>query len=128
MDKKANKINTNWKHYTCHYNYGSTDGDGYSISKSCSKKWLRELEKDFETMSWLHYVIEKTPEHFIGSCIVLFAKNVKTGYVEWSTIYVLGLLGQVIKKLAISWTIPSLALLLHIVLSMTDYVIIFKMY
>ena len=47
----------------------------------------------------------------------LIAKNMKTGFVEWSTFYVLGLLGQLIKKLAMSWIIPSLALLLHIVLS-----------
>ena len=33
--------------------------------------------------------------------------------------YVLGLLSRVIKKLAMSWLMPSLALLLHIVLSMT---------
>ena len=35
--------------------------------------------------------------------------------------YVLGLLGWGIKKLAMSWIMPSLALLLYIVLSMTAY-------
>ena len=39
---------------------GNTGGDDYSTSKSC-KKWLRELEKDYETMTWLHCVVEKTP-------------------------------------------------------------------
>ena len=40
--------------------------------------------------------------------------------------YMLGLMGQVIKKLAMSWIMPPLALLLHIVLSMTacSYIII----
>ena len=33
-------------------------------------------------MTWLHCVVEKTPEHCIVSCVVLFAKNMKTGYVE----------------------------------------------
>ena len=32
--------------------------------------WLRELEKDYKTMTWLRCV----PEHCIVSCIVLFAK------------------------------------------------------
>ena len=70
------------------------------------------------------------PEHCIQSYIVLFIKNMKTGYVEWSNLYVLGLLGQIIKKLAMSWIMPSLALLLHIVLSMTvcSYMIRFNMY
>ena len=38
--------------------------------------------------------------------------------------YVLGLVGRVIKRLAMSWIMPSLALLLHIGLSMTIYVAI----
>ena len=41
---------------------------------------LREFEKDYETVTWLCCVVEKTPEHCIVSC--LFAKNMKTGYVE----------------------------------------------
>ena len=67
---------------------------------------------------------------FIVRCIVLFAKDMKTGYVEWSTFYVIKLLGRVIKKLAMSWTMPSLALLLNTVLLMTtcSYVIKFNMY
>ena len=42
----------------------------------------RELEKGYEIMTWLHCVVETTPEYCIVSCIVLFAK---TGYVEWRT-------------------------------------------
>ena len=61
--------------------YSSTGGDDYSTSKSC-KKWLRQLEKDYEMMTWLRCVVEKMPEHCIISCIVLFAKNMKTGYTE----------------------------------------------
>ena len=49
---------------------------------SWSKKWLRELEKDYETMTWLHCVVEKTPEHCTVSCVVLFTKNMKTEDVE----------------------------------------------
>ena len=40
----------------------------------------------------------------------------------------IGLPGKVIKKLAMSWVMPSLALLLHIALTMIDYVIVFNMY
>ena len=58
----------------------SAGSDDYSTSKSCSKKWLRKLENDYETMAWLCCVIEKKPEHCIVSCIVLFAKNIKTGF------------------------------------------------
>ena len=81
-------------------------------------------------MAWLHCEIEKMPEYCIASCIVLFAKNMKKGYVEWITFYVLGLLVWVIKNLVMSWIMPSLALLLHIVLSMTacGYMIIFNIY
>ena len=81
-------------------------------------------------MIWLRCVVEKMPEHCIVSYIALFAKNMKTGYMEWSTFYVLGLLGRVIKKLAMSWIMPPLALLLHIVLSLIacGYVIRFNMY
>ena len=45
-------------------------------------------------------------------------------------IYALGLLDWVVKKLAISWIMPSLALLLHKVLSMIacSYMIRFNMY
>ena len=57
-------------------------------------------------------------------------QKMKTGYMKWSTFYALGLLGWVVKKLAMSWIMPSLALLLHIVLSMTasSYMIWFNMY
>ena len=40
---------------------------------------LSELEKDYETMIWLCFVVEKLPEHCIVSCIMLLTK---TGYVE----------------------------------------------
>ena len=42
--------------------------------KSCSKKWLRELEKDYETINWLCCVVEKMPKHCIESCIVCLPK------------------------------------------------------
>ena len=63
--------------------------------------------------TWLCCVVEKTTEQCIVSCIVLFAKNMKTG---WSTFYVFGLLFRVIKKLAMSWIMPCFALFLHTVL------------
>ena len=61
-------------------------------------------------MIWLCCVVKNLPEHCIVSCIVLFAK---TGYMERRTFYMLGLLSLVIKKIAMSWTMASLALLLH---------------
>ena len=89
---------------------------------NCHPKWEGQL----------NYICmdKKADEINIVSCIVLFAKNMKTGYVEWSTFYVLGLVGWVIKKLAMSWIMWALAVLLHIVLSMTvcSYVIRFNMY
>ena len=80
------------------------------------KQWL-----DYEIMwnndlimqQWLDYetclccVVEKTPEYCIVNCIIYCAAsqkiNMKTRCVEWSTCYVLGLLGWVIKKLVMSW-------------------------
>ena len=57
-----------------------------------SKKYMAEVtEKDYETMTWLHRVLEKMPEHCIVSCIVLSTKNMKAGY-TWKHFYVLGLL------------------------------------
>ena len=78
-------------------------------------------------MIWLCCVVKKLPEHCIVSCIVLL---IKTGYMERRTFYVLGLLSVVIKKIAMSWTMASLALLLHSFLSMTAcrYMIKFNMY
>ena len=35
------------------------------VTMSCSKKWLRQAEKDYETITWLCCVVEKTPEHCI---------------------------------------------------------------
>ena len=49
---------------------------------SWSKKWLKELEKDYETVTHLHCVVEKTPEHCTVSCVVLFAKSMKMGHME----------------------------------------------
>ena len=86
--------------------------------KSCNKKWLRELEKDYETINWLYCVVEKMPKHCIVSCIVCLPK-IEDRIRGMKYFYVLGLLGWVIKKLTISWIMPSLALLLYIVLSMT---------
>ena len=43
-------------------------------------------------------MVEKVPEYRIVSCIVLFGISMKAGYVEWSTFYVLGLLGRAIKN------------------------------
>ena len=65
--------------------------------------------KDYESMTWLHYVVKNMPEH----CIVTSAcQNMKMGYVEWSTLYVLGLMDLIIKKLAMSWIMPSLAIVI----------------
>ena len=108
-------------------------------SKSLVKSGWRNLKRI--TKQWLGYiccVVEKTPEQ----CIELYCadcKTMKTGYMEsrvhdvqsrtlsspvvlWTVdgmkrFYVLGLLDWVIKKLAMLWIMPSLALLLHIVLS-----------
>ena len=33
-------------------------------------------------MTWLYCEIKKTPEYCIASCIVLYTKNMKTGYME----------------------------------------------
>ena len=53
------------------------------------------MGQDFETMTWLRCVVDKTPEHYIVNCIVLFAKD---RIREAKHFYVLGLLGWVIKK------------------------------
>ena len=53
-----------------------------TLHPSVLVKWLRELEKDYETMNWLRCIVEKTPEYCIVSCIVLFAKTMKTGIVK----------------------------------------------
>ena len=37
---------------------------------------------DYDTMTWLYCVIEKTLDHYIVSCIVLFAKSMKIEYME----------------------------------------------
>ena len=49
----------------------------------------------------------------------------KTGHTKWSTYYVLGLLGLVIKKncIAMLWIMPPSALLLHKTLSVSEWAI-----
>ena len=75
-------------------------------------------------MTWLYCVVEKTSDHCIVSCIVLFAKSVKT----WNEAIFMCLDYWVV---AMSWIMWSLVLILHIiVLSMTacSYMIRFNMY
>ena len=58
MDKKANKINILIeKLYVLLELWQYAGGNGYSTSMSCSTKWLRKLEKDYETMTWLRCVV-----------------------------------------------------------------------
>ena len=83
MDKKANIVNIlTEKSYVSLELWQCAGGNDYSTSMRCSKKRLRKLEKDYETMIWLRCVVEKMPEYCIVSYIVLFAKNMKTGYME----------------------------------------------
>lgn len=32
------------------------------VTKATFEKWQREFGKDYETMAWLHYEVEKRPE------------------------------------------------------------------
>ena len=77
-------------------------------------------EKDYERMTWLHCVLEKMPEHCMYSklyCAVgQECEDRICGMKHFICARITGLGNQ---KLAMSWTMPSLALLLHIVLSMT---------
>ena len=61
-----------------------------------SKEWLRELEKEYEAMTWLYCVVEMI-EYCIGSYILCCLPKL-TEYMECSTFCVLGLLGRVIKN------------------------------
>ena len=64
-------------------------------------------------MTCLCCVVEKTSEHPKLYCAVCQKYEDRIREMK------LGILGQVIKKLAMSWIMPFLALLLHTVLSMT---------
>ena len=76
-------------------NYDSVEVMNSLHPRVVVKNWLRELEKEYDTITWLCCVVEKLPEHCLVSCIVLFAK---TGYLKWRTL-MCGLLGRVIKNM-----------------------------
>ena len=84
---------------------------------SCSKKWLRELEKDYETMTWLRCVVEDARTLHSKLCCTTVCQKYEgriCGMKHYLCIWITGSGNQ---KLAMSWIMPCLALLLHIVLS-----------
>ena len=70
-------------------------------------------------MTWLHCVIEKIPQHCMVAmlyCAVWQKYEDRICGMNFLCVWITGSGNQ---KLAIPWIMPSLALLLHIVFSMT---------
>ena len=84
--------------------------------------WFSELRKFFHEYKHLSLIVLHLWPKQHESISVKTSMVLKLwifSLVNPSLSMVLGLLGRVIKKLATSWIMPSLALLLHMVLSMT---------